>query len=291
MFKNRKQAYLIIAHKDDTCFRTLLRMIDDPRNDIYIHMDSKNKSYDYKEIEKTIKHSNIIHTQRTKVSWGAYSLINAELILLKASTAQNKYQHYHLLSGADLPIKSQNEIYHFFLENDGKEFVNFQSDKFVFSDRIKYYYPFMDILGRTFVSKLLNISMLLFQKAIGIHRNDSVRFQKGANWFSISDELARYVISSEDWIRKTFKMTYCADEMFLQTLIINSDFYKKLYYEKYDNNYYSIVRLIDWNRGQPYVFRKKDFNEICNSKMMFARKFDAIVDAEIIKEIEQRFSK
>lgn len=41
-----RQAYLIMAHKDDLVFRTLLRMIDDPRNDIFVHMDVKNKEYD-----------------------------------------------------------------------------------------------------------------------------------------------------------------------------------------------------------------------------------------------------
>ena len=29
-----KQAYLIITHKDDLVFQTLLKMLDDPRNDI-----------------------------------------------------------------------------------------------------------------------------------------------------------------------------------------------------------------------------------------------------------------
>lgn len=38
----KKHAYLVIAHKDDLTFRTLLQMLDDVRNDIYIHMDSKN---------------------------------------------------------------------------------------------------------------------------------------------------------------------------------------------------------------------------------------------------------
>ena len=32
-----KHAYLIIAHQCDDTYRTLLKMLDDPRNDIYIH--------------------------------------------------------------------------------------------------------------------------------------------------------------------------------------------------------------------------------------------------------------
>ena len=94
-------------------FRTLLRMIDDPRNDIFVHMNVKNKEYDEAEIEKYVHYSRLRHVERTSVNWGGYSLINAELLLLKASTSEENYQRYHLLSGADLPIKTQDEIINF----------------------------------------------------------------------------------------------------------------------------------------------------------------------------------
>ncbi len=40
-----KHAYLIIAHKSDLIFNTLLKMLDDKRNNIFIHLDIKNKIY------------------------------------------------------------------------------------------------------------------------------------------------------------------------------------------------------------------------------------------------------
>lgn len=46
-----KQAYLIIAHKDDLTFRTLISMLDNENNDIFIHMDKKSKNYDEESIE------------------------------------------------------------------------------------------------------------------------------------------------------------------------------------------------------------------------------------------------
>lgn len=41
METREKQAYLIEAHKCDEMLLTLLRMLDVPWNDIFIHMDSK----------------------------------------------------------------------------------------------------------------------------------------------------------------------------------------------------------------------------------------------------------
>ena len=47
------------------------------------------------------------------------------------------------------------------------------------------------------------------------------------------------------------------------------------------------MRYIDWNHGEPYVFRKTDFRRLQNSKALFARKFDENIDDEIIDLICQ----
>lgn len=36
-----KHAFLVTAHKDDKVLHTLMRVLDDERNDIFIHMDAK----------------------------------------------------------------------------------------------------------------------------------------------------------------------------------------------------------------------------------------------------------
>ena len=74
--------------------------------------------------------------------------------------------------------------------------------------------------------------------------------------------------------------------MFLQTLLYNSEFKENLYNKNYNNDYTnSICRYVDWNRGNPYVFMKEDFNELINSDCVFARKFDEKIDKEIIEKL------
>lgn len=65
---------------------------------------------------------------------GGYSLVNAEMILLRKATEVGYYNHYHLLSGQDLPIQSQETIQKFFLKNSDKEFVGFDKDIFTYGD-------------------------------------------------------------------------------------------------------------------------------------------------------------
>ena len=69
-----KQAFLILAHKSDFTFRTLISMLDDENNDIFVHMDKKNRDYNEDEIVNIVKKSNIYHTERTNVAWGGIAL-------------------------------------------------------------------------------------------------------------------------------------------------------------------------------------------------------------------------
>lgn len=287
-----KHAYLIIAHKNDMTFYTLLKMLDNIRNDIFVHMDLKNKSYNPKKVEKLMKYSKLYHVKRTNITWGGWSQINAELLLLHRSIEVDKYAYYHLLSGEDLPIKSQDEIHSFFEERKGREFIRFEKTEFDYRDRIQYYYYFQEKLGRNKnfkIWKICNKISLETQKILHFDRSKDIEFQKGTNWFSITDELAHYVCEQINWIEKIFKYTICCDEVFLQTLVHNSKFRDQLYHEEYDNSPNAIVRLIDWSRGNPYVFKKEDFEEIKASKMLWARKFDCMVDSEIISLIQREF--
>lgn len=281
-----KQAYLIIAHRYDETFKTLLRMLDSEENDIFIHMDIKNKQFRQEECKELIQHGKIFFTERTNVSWGGYSQINSELLLLEAAVMQNHYNYYHLLSGQDLPIKSAEYIKKFFIKNQGKEFVCFDKEIFECYDRVQYCYPFQEMIGRDrkcFWGRLAAV-LTIFQKIFRIRRNQSIVFQKGANWFSITDDLARYVIQQKKWIEAVFSNTICCDEVFLQTIIINSRFKEKIYQfaEKNNNTEEASMRMVDWKRGGPYVFQRGDYQELTQSQMLFARKFDYNQDAEII---------
>ena len=46
-----RHAYLIVAHKSDKLFEILCDLLDDDRNDIFIHMDVKNQGYNSSTIE------------------------------------------------------------------------------------------------------------------------------------------------------------------------------------------------------------------------------------------------
>ena len=56
----------------------------------------------------------------------------------------------------------------------------------------------------------------------------------------------------------------------------------------FKENIENCKRLIDWNRGAPYVFRSDDKERLLTSNDLFARKFDEQIDDQIVYKIYMR---
>ena len=102
----------------------------------------------------------------------------------------------------------------------------------------------------------------------------------GANWFSITDAFAKYILENETFIYQNFRFCNCPDEIFVQTLLKASSFRGNLYKETTDN-FYGNMRLVDFHRGNPYTYHSSDIEEIKKSEYLFVRKIDEDVDKHI----------
>lgn len=285
----KKHAYLIMAHTQPELLKKLLMVLDDERNDIYLHIDSKAENFPMRETAEVLKKAKCTFTERTDVKWGSYSQIHCELVLLKEAV-KSEHAYYHLLSGMDLPIKSQDHIHAFFEIYDGLEFVDEDLPKISEQalSRVRYSHNFYGKAGS--VKDLLGALETKGQKLFGVDKTkkyENIVFQKGRNWFSITHGLAKLVVEKENRIREVFGHSVCGDELFLQTVARNSEFSKKICNP---NTMPEIpdTRYIDWKRGNnnnPYIFREGDYAELKNAKGLFARKFDLNVDRNIVEKI------
>lgn len=283
---SKKHAYLIMAHNNESQLIKLIELLDDPENDIYLHIDAKSKQINCDNLMDITATSQVFFTDRIKVAWGGYSQIKAELILLKAAS-KNDYLYYHLISGADLPIKPQNVIHKFFDDHYPTEYIGVEESTLSGYDaypRVGAYHLFQDTIGRgnssvimSIIERLENYS-LTAQKKIGINRlkNYPVIY-KGPQWFSITNSFAQYILANEQYIYKHFRYGACVDEMFLQTLVMTSSFHSRVNSD--------IHRLIHWDGYTPHIWTTADYNLINSSNSFWARKFDEKIDNEIIELI------
>lgn len=208
--KDKKHAYLIIGHEDNLVLEILIELLDNPQNDIFIHIDKKTSNFNFEKYQKNIKYSKLYFIPRIKIYWGGFSQILAEINLMKfAFNNDGNYRYYHLLSGVDLPLKSQKEIHSFFKKNDGKEFVGISKDEVNFQDRVGRYY-IEQLKTRNIQNKYLkkiNKGFEKIQKILKIERNKSLieeGIYKGSQWFSITNNLVEYILKNEKKLKKYF---------------------------------------------------------------------------------------
>lgn len=282
-----KHAYLIIAHNEFDVLKCLLSMLDYNDNDIYLHIDKKVGIFDVQALKSCVNKSRLfILKNRVDVKWGNFSQIECELRLLEESTPR-EYEYYHLLSGVDLPLKSQKAIHDFFDAHNGTEYVQFMDRKLNEEayERVAKYHFFAK-RKKSVVEKILDKICLSGQFMIDRTKKSNLNYQKGANWFSITHELAKYVVCQRKLIKKWFSYTICGDEMFLQTLVASSSFVDAISPNNYCDNYETICYCIDWKRGNPYIFTMRDYELLLSSNQLFARKFSWSHDKEIIRALE-----
>ena len=290
-----RHAILITTHDNVEISKNLLSLYDDKNIDFYFLIDKKAKSYNEEVLKDICKKSSVYFVPKINIYWGSFSQIQAEYILLE-NAVKKSYDYYHLISGCDIPLYTKNEFFDFFEQNKGKEFVEYSpkeiAEKNKVQDRVKYYYVFMESVREKSAIKrkpktFLREFFLKLQKLLKIDRTKGKEFQYGSYWFDITDDFAKYILKNKPWVIKHFKKTCCADELFLQTLLFNSPFYSNNYYclnEK--NRILQRNRYTDWTRGQPYTFKKEDYNEIINIKeSLFIRKFNYKNDAEIVNKL------
>lgn len=282
-----RHAYLIICHNNFNHLSKLIIALDDVRNDIYIHVDRKTNNCPFDKINQLAQKARVYWTKRYSVNWGGDSQVRVELYLLKEAT-KTFHKYYHLISGMDFPIKSQDYIHHFFNDNEEKEYIQFDSDidrKFEFVDRIRYYYFFQNLIGHNkgklpALCYMLQEKMLTIQKKIHLDRTKGLTFKiyKGTNWFSITHNLALFLLENHQAIKHLCRFSLCADEIFLQTFAMLSPYKSNIVDDS--------LRYIDWKRGKPYIFTDTDYDELSNTDKLFARKFDEHISAGIVNRIQ-----
>lgn len=288
-----RHAYLITAYDDFYVLECLIGLLADPRNDIYLHVDKRAASFDAPYFLAQFSDANLVLAPRRRVYWGDFSHVASVLDLMQLALESGEYDYLHLLSGSDLPIRSQDFIHCFCAEHQGKEFVAFTELKKMQADWIRYFYPLNRLyrsnrrLLRFCYGKFRNF-FLRMQRGLRVDRRsriaDEVRY--GSDWFSITSGLARDLVNRRRWVGKSFKWTFIPSEFYMQTFLWNSTRRAAIY--DLEDPYRGNLRAIDFARGgggSPYTWRLADLGSLLTSDRVFARKFDSRVDKQVVDAV------
>lgn len=289
-----RHAYLIIANRNPGQLQTLLTLLDDSRNDIYLLVDRKSVGYPR---DFQLNYATLFSVSPLVIDWGSYSQIEAEMHLFKAA-APGKYDYYHLLSGLDLPLANQDEIHDFFDAHPGEEFITYSSleSGAQLLARVQKYHFTHKFRQPSKAMRLFRKIERAEQRVFPVRRKLQNKLAFGSQWVSLEDDLVQVLAAKEEQIRVMFNRGFLVDELLVPTMLnLHPEFKEKVYYDQpvHDRpeEFQGNLRYINWWDGSPYTWREKDYETLLAARQqgyLFSRKFDAEIDSAIIDKIADK---
>ena len=275
-----RTAYLILAHKDPELLERLVKKLSNADADIFIQLDNKTNINDFSYIAN-IKNT-VFTDKRIDTVWGNYSIIESTLNGFKQILANGKnYSHINLLSGQDYPLKPIAEIQDFLFANSDTTFMRLLSitdnEWLQGKERIiRYSFGDFKMPGKYGLQRLANT--ILPKRKIPL----KLKAYGGSQWLSITPQCALYTINylqNNPKLKRFFRATWAIDEVFFQTILMNSPLKDKLVNDS--------LRFIEqYGNSRPTVFTIYDADRLINSGKFFARKFDRDVDTKVLDYLD-----
>ncbi|WP_353123328.1 beta-1,6-N-acetylglucosaminyltransferase [Dysgonomonas capnocytophagoides] len=275
-----KIALLIHAHTNPKQVARLVSRLLCDDVDIYINVDGKADIVPYKDLIREA----IFLKNRVEVVWGRFSQVQQILnSFSEILSSEQNYSHILFISGQDYPVLPINDIVQKHRDKVTNNFISYyklgnDNWSLLMKKRYEYWHflPNRDLRNNKYVKKL-------FRKLGFKRKYPFVEAYYGACWFSLTLDSVRYLLkftNENPHIVKFFQHSGCADELYIQSVLLNSNMKNNMI-----NNIY---RYFDWgdNGKSPKILTKSDFPLIKDSDAWFARKVDG-KDIELLDLLDQ----
>lgn len=269
-------AYFLLVHRYPKQFKRLFKAIYAPGNQYVVHIDKSSGAALAEEITRFLAPYQGVDTIESKEAlWGGYSLVDAELRgMARLLEMDRGWTHYINLSGQDFPLKSQEYIRQFFAANPGKQFIRAL-------DQRKERPDTMNRISHVFTEQ--NGQMIATGTARPFLAGDTPFI--GTQWKAVTRGFCEYVCHDPraERFKAFYRNSFIADEAFFQTVLMNSADFGTVMNDD--------LRMIDWIpdgdiKLRPRNYAHGDLEELASSGDLFARKFDAEEDDDILTSLE-----
>lgn len=229
-------------------------------------------------------------SSRFSTIWGGASLLTMLLASMKNVLALNWQWDFVInLSESDFPIKSLESLEQFLSANKGFNFVKSHGrevQRFIKKQG----------LDKTFVECETHMWRTGERKL-----PKGIIIDGGSDWLALSPPLVKYVVAKDDELLNgldiLFQHTLLPAESYFHTVLRNSRFCNTYI----DNNLHvtnwkrklgckcQYKHVVDWCGCSPNDFKPEDWSRIQNTQdrqLFFARKFEPIINQEIINRVE-----
>lgn len=282
-----KIAYIILAHKNPAQVARLVNRLNTENVLFSIHIDAASDLNAYKEQMQIFNpDSNNIYflENRYRVRWGGFNTVKAEVELIRFVIRFNP-ECIVFLSGQDYPIKSNANLEKYFKQYEGQFIIEYQLVDLKKPNRIVHYCfaDYFDYKKEFFQKKNIPVLIRAFNKIIPKRKmlNGIIPYE-GRVQFVMPLDIAKYVVEeymNNKALKNFYKYVLLGDEQYFHTMLMNS---------KYADRTYNITtHFADYTSHHPIVWKSKDIEYLKKQENIFARKFDILIDEEILNLIDK----
>ena len=279
-----KHCLIMTAYKD---VKSINHFIDHTPSDwgIYIHLDKKS-SISIDEIRERAK---VI--KKYKIYWGGWEHLKAMMDMLTAASDDgNSYYYYHIVSGQDY-FASSPRVFDSIVGENHNNYIGYHqfpgADWWWEGGYKIFKYRTLSSIGdiRFGIMRGANKLLYLFQKYSRTTKKlPKLNLFGGAVYCSLHKDFVCWLTHNAECLKEldNLKHTTCGEEVYFQTMIMNSPFK--------DSVINNCLRYVDWSVDPaPKYLNEEDYVKIINSKNLFCRKIDSKISGGLIKSLDKLF--
>jgi hypothetical protein len=271
-------AYVVSAYKYPQQLGRLLRRLSTPTASFSIHVDRKTSPTVFRAMRaETEDIPNVRFLPRHVSHWAGFGHVRATLKgLADVLERRAAFDYVVLLTAQDYPVRSSAYIEQFLGSAEGHSFMNY------------WPLPFPLWEPRGGLDRVEDWHLITYRRlhlALALHRRipgGLMPYGGGAYWCMarpVAEYVHEFVQRNPSYIR-FFKHVFVPDELFFQTIVLNSPLRETIVNDN--------LRFIDWSESPgPTVLRIEHLPKLLESGKLFARKFDASVDAAILDALDR----
>ena len=306
-------AFLILAHKSPKQIVRLLKALNHPQVDCYLHLDKKMHITEEERAEIQLKGGAIL-PQRVSCYLDDWSLCEAALLLLNESRRVSSYKYYMLLSGQDYPIKPIPDLIQLLDRNYPKPYIDttpYSEDNWIsyklwttkLHSKVKFTCNKVQLkIGCKIrgLNRVQDICQRLSSKfspsALCQLESLNVKIYGGSAWWALSDLTVNEMMSdiqSNPQIVETFKWVFTPEELFFQTMVMRTSVASMVEVNPVDKRaqngltYANFVSPTKEVSCHPHILESEDWEWLKLRPEYFARKFDMDRSPKVLDIIEK----
>lgn len=271
-------AYVVSAYKLPAQLERLLRRLRAPGTTFCVHVDRKTRAGVYAEMRARTADLDVVFLPRHVCHWGGFGHVRATLKGLDHLYRHEvPFDYVVLLTGQDYPLVSPAHVGRTLAEAGGRSFMtHWPLPHATWDDR--------GGLGRVEDWHLVTYRRAHVALPLRRHLPLGLAPFGGAPYWCLSRAAVDFVqgfVQENAAVVRFFEHVYIPDELFFQTILMNSPLRDTVE----DEN----LRYIDWSREPaPAVLTRHDLDPAFASGKLFARKFDETVDPLVLDLIDGR---